>query len=84
MNRKAKSSLGEMVLACERFNEAHKVNSEILVYPGAFGKGAPVKVMIVMPGAYVLRGHTAVVQVSGGHGCIALTHVVAVREMPNG
>lgn len=76
MNRGAKSSLGAMVLACERFNEAHEVNSEILVYPGAFGNGAPVKVRIVMPGAYVLSGHTAVVQVTGGYGCIALSHVV--------
>lgn len=68
-------SLGKMVLACERFNERHKVGTAIQVQPGSI-TDAPVRVMIVMPGAYVLSGHTAVVQVTGGYGCIALDHVV--------
>ncbi|MBY6244080.1 hypothetical protein [Methylosinus sp. Sm6] len=72
--RKRQSSLEKMT-ACERFNVAHPIGSSIKVYPGVIGDRC-VEVTIIEPGAYVLGGHTPVVQVTGGHGCIALTHVV--------
>ena len=67
-------SLGEMTRACERFNDTHKVGRKIWVHPGSLDAPA-VEATIVMPGAFVLSKHTAVVRVSGGHGCIALDHV---------
>lgn len=66
--------LGGMVLACERFNERHPVGSSINVHVGGLIQPT-IRVRVVTPGAYVLGGHTAVVQVSDGLGCIALTHV---------
>lgn len=66
---------GAMVRQCEHFNVAHPVGSTIRVWPGAMHDGPGTLVTIIMPGAYVLSGHTAVVQVNGGHGCIALDHV---------
>jgi hypothetical protein len=62
-------SAAHMEAECERFNAA-----SIKVYPGATTEQS-VDVQVVKPGAYVMSGHTAVVQVSGNHGCIALTHV---------
>ena len=58
---------------CAAFNAKHSVGSTIRVWPGA-RHGAPVEVEIRYP-AQVLSGHTPVVYVTGGHGCIALTHV---------
>ncbi|GJD92888.1 hypothetical protein OCOJLMKI_0071 [Methylobacterium iners] len=69
----------KMQIACDRFNAKHSVGDTIGVWPGAIGMGTLHVVRIVEPGAHVLSGHTAVVQVSGGHGCIALTHVVDMR-----
>jgi hypothetical protein len=65
---------------CDDFNAMHPVGSQIRVWPGAVNAAPPVTVTIVEPRAYVLGGHTAVVQVTGGHGCITLTHVM--REAP--
>ncbi len=62
--------------ACDRFMQSHKVGDTIRAWPGAMGVGPGELVIIRPPGAYVLSGHTAVVQVSGGHGCIALSHIV--------
>ena len=73
--RHQKPDIGALTVACERFNDAHKFGQTIKVWPGAIGAGEPREVKICMPGAYVLGGHTAVVQVTGGHGCIALDHV---------
>jgi hypothetical protein len=67
-------SAAQMEAECERFNAAFPVGSTIKVHPGATTEQS-VDVQVVKPGAYVMSGHTAVVQVSGGHGCIALTHV---------
>jgi hypothetical protein len=64
----------QMQAACARFNADHPIGSSIKVRPGAF-VGPLQTVEIVRPGAYILGGHTPVVQVTGGHGCIALTHV---------
>lgn len=66
-------SLAHMQAQCDAFNVKHAVGSTILVWPGAI-KGEPVSVEIRYPAA-VLGGHTPVVYVTGGHGCIALSHV---------
>lgn len=66
---------------CRDFNDAKGIGEQILVYAGAVG-GEVEEVVVAEPGAYVLGGHTPVVQVMGGrraHGCIALTHVLRVR-----
>ena len=59
---------------CDAFNARFKVGACIFVWPGARA-GDPVPRVIAEPGAYVLSGHTPVVQIAGGGGCIALTHV---------
>lgn len=66
---------GENARAVARFNARHKVGDTITVAPGAHD-GRRVDVQVAEPGAYIMGGHTAVVQVTGGHGCIALNHVV--------
>lgn len=75
--RLAPAPLGARLEAqCARFNAEHPVGSTIRVWPGAVNERPPVPVTVVAPGAYVLGGHTAVVRVTGGHGCIALSHVM--------
>ncbi|HEY3887771.1 MAG TPA: hypothetical protein VGL73_04300 [Caulobacteraceae bacterium] len=64
----------EMASQCEAFNARFAIGAEIWVFPGDV-RGRMEAVRVVEPGAYVLSGHTAVVQVTGGHGCIALSHV---------
>lgn len=63
----------EMQAACDLFNKQHPIGMLIRVFPGRICED-PVVAKIVEPGAYVLGGHTSVVQVAG-RGCIALTHV---------
>lgn len=63
-----------MQAAVDGFNRRYQVGDEIRVWPGV-RQGDPKVVTIVEPGAYILGGHTAVVQVTGGHGSIALSHV---------
>lgn len=70
-----RQSPAKMQAECDRFNSEHIVGSFIRVAPGA-RDGERKVVQIVKPGAYVMGGHTAVVQVTGGHGCIALSHVL--------
>lgn len=65
-----------MERGCERFNAKHPIGTIIHVWPSAIGHGEPQIVTIVEPGAYVLGDHTPVVQVTGRHGSIALTHVL--------
>ena len=67
-------SLKQMQAACDRFNERHDVGDSITVFPGIVGE-APQVVQVRLP-AQVMSGHTAVVYVTGGYGCIALSHVV--------
>jgi hypothetical protein len=67
-------TLKQRQAACDAFNAAHPVGDSIWVAPGDV-RGRFVEVSIVAPGAYVLSGHPPVVQVTGCHGCIALTHV---------
>lgn len=69
-----------MQQACDLFNSKHPVGSDVLVWPGFTHdhEGSSIAgrdAKVVAPGAYVMGGHTAVVQVDGGHGCIALNHV---------
>ncbi|WP_375454818.1 hypothetical protein [uncultured Methylobacterium sp.] len=58
---------------CAAFNDRHAVGDTIKVWPGPI-EGEPKAVQIRYP-AQVLSGHTPVVYVTGGHGCIALSHV---------
>jgi hypothetical protein len=67
-------SVARMQAQCDAFNAKHKVGDTIHVWPGTFIV-PPVPRQITEPGAHVLSGHTAVVQVAGGRGCIALSHV---------
>ncbi len=68
-----KLSVKAMAAKVEAFNARHKVGDTILVWPGV-REGEPVPVQIRFE-AQILSGHTPVVYVTGGHGCIALTHV---------
>ena len=63
-----------MARMVDRFNRRHAVGSTIRVWPGWMGHGPGCLVAVAAPGAYVLGGHTPVVQVTGGHGCIDLRH----------
>lgn len=67
------AALARMQAKCERFNQTYKVGDEIVVYFGLKGEN-PQTVRIRHP-AQVLSGHTPVVYVDGGRGCVALTHV---------
>ena len=60
--------------ACDRFMRGRAVGEAIMCWPGTMD-GKPQMRWIVAPGAYALGNHTAVVQVRGGGGCIALSHV---------
>jgi hypothetical protein len=64
----------KMQAECDRFNEAHKPGDVIKCWPGV-REGEPVERTVREPGAVVLSGHTPVVYVSGGGGCIVLEHV---------
>ena len=75
MTRAPRAPSGSLQWTCDRFNQQHKVGTTIRAHPGPLDTPT-VEMKIIAPGAYVLSGHTAVVQVSGGYGCIALSHVV--------
>lgn len=66
-------NLRAMERQCEAFNLQHSVGDTIHVWSGP-REGKPKAVQIRYP-AQVLSGHTPVVYVTGGHGCIALSHV---------
>jgi hypothetical protein len=70
-------SLKTMQKQCERFNAAHAVGDTIRCWTGP-REGEPVERKVRYP-AMVLSGHTAVVYVEGGGGCVALSHV-ATKE----
>lgn len=72
--RRIKPTAKQMQAACDAFNAAHPIGSTIRVFPGDV-RGRIDEVQVSDPGAHILGGHTAVVQVTGGHGCIALTHI---------
>lgn len=81
--RRIKPTAKQMQTAVDAFNAAHKVGETIRVFPGD-ALGRLDEVQVCEPGAYVLSGHTPVVQVTGGtradgspasYGCIALSHV---------
>jgi len=75
-NRPTALSQKALQRRCDAFNAVHPIGAAIRVWPGAVNEKPPVEVTIVEPGAYVMGSHTAVVQVTGGHGCIALSHVM--------
>jgi hypothetical protein len=66
-------SLMKMQAACDAFNAEFPVGSPVHAYPGTLDDQG-VDVEIRYP-ATVLSGHTAVAWVTGGHGCVALTHI---------
>ena len=78
------SSMRGMQRQVDVFNRRHPVGTTIVVWPGVVGVGPGAVVQVVAPGARILGGHTAVVQVTGGHGCIALTHVKRLKTDGNG
>ncbi len=59
---------------CAVFNEKHPVGASVRVWRGVMGDG-PSELVQTTGAAYVLQGHTPVVHVTGGRGCVALTHV---------
>lgn len=67
-------SPGRMKAQCDAFNADHPPGTEIRVFPGGLNDASRIA-LVAVPGAYVLGGHTAVVQIMGGGGCIALSHV---------
>lgn len=64
----------KMQAECDAFNASHKPGDVIMCWPGV-REGLPVERTVREPGAVILSGHTAVVYVTGGGGCIALSHV---------
>jgi hypothetical protein len=61
--------------AVDKFNATHQVGASVLVWRGVReGDGEPAQ---TAGEAYILQGHTPVVHVTGGHGCVALTHVAS-------
>lgn len=72
-HRSKRRSVEQMQRECDAFNRLYKPGQTIQVHPGAI-TDTPIEVTIV-EAAHVLSGHTPVVQVSGGYGCIALDHV---------
>lgn len=59
---------------CERFNKFNPIGSMVRVWTGRVHETPGDVVEVVEPGAYVMGGHTAVVQCAG-KGCVALSHV---------
>lgn len=76
-----RQSPAQMQRACDRFNERHKVSDTVRVWRGIRERPGeppePNELVQIAAAAYVLGGHTAVVHVTGGRGCVALTHVEA-------
>lgn len=58
---------------CARFLARNPIGSKVRYWTGAVHVGAGRVGEVVAPGAYVLGGHTSVVQIAGA-GCIALSH----------
>jgi hypothetical protein len=65
----------QMRATVDRFNRAHKPGDTIRFRP-VHGESHSREVQIREPGAVLLEGHTPVVYVTGGHGCVAISHVV--------
>ena len=69
-----RKALATMRHDCAEFNARHPIGSPLLAW-FATRDDPPTPVEVIEPGATVLNGHTAVVWVTGGRGCVALTHV---------
>lgn len=65
--------LKTMQAECDRFNARFAVGDDIAVWTGV-REGNPTTVQVRYP-AQIMSGHTAVVYVTGGGGCVALSHV---------
>jgi hypothetical protein len=81
-----KRTAKQLQAACDKFNAVHEVGTEISVWRDGIGGDARiVTITITEPGAYVMDGHTAVVQVAGD--CVALRHVIkkeTLAALPGG
>lgn len=66
-------TVAEMEAECDRFNKRFAVGEPVKCWTGP-GEGAPVERKVRFP-AQILSGHTTVVYIEGGGGCVALTHV---------
>lgn len=69
----SRQSPRQLQAACDAFNAAHKVGDTITVFSVLIGENP--KQVQTRSAAQILSGHTAVVYVTGGSGCIALTHI---------
>lgn len=72
-SRPKRLSPQQMQKACDAFNQAHPIGSTVTVAI-ALRDDRGIQAKVVEPGAYVLGGHTPVVQIEG-RGCFALSHV---------
>lgn len=63
--------------AVEKWNDTYCVG-QLVEYWSFVREGEGVRAVTITK-AYLLSGHTAVVCVSGKSGCIALTHVKAIK-----
>lgn len=70
----------QMQAACDRFDASFKVGDEVIVFTGPIGENP--RRATLRTGAQVLGGHTPVVYLDGGMGCVALTHVRPLTEGP--
>ena len=65
----------------DRFNACHPVGTLVRYWKGVRGERKPSGVTRTVTRAFVLSGHTPVVWVEGETGCVALTHLVAIRQV---
>ena len=63
----------QMQKAVAQFNHATPIGAIVQYWPGA-KEGRRLEGTVTDPGAYILGGHTAVVQIEGA-GCVALSHI---------
>ncbi|MEJ0047064.1 MAG: helix-turn-helix domain-containing protein [Rhodospirillales bacterium] len=75
IKRKLSAALAtkEMQAACDIFNIGNPIGAAVLVW--RYVKEGPGEPAVTTGPAFILFGHTAVVHVTGGRGCVALSHV---------
>ena len=73
MGQPPRPNLKRMQADCDAFNAKFQVGSTIFCWPGV-REGEPVERTVRFP-AQIMGGHSAVVYVAGGGGCVQLSHV---------
>lgn len=66
-------NLKKMTTDCAKFNARYPVGAVIQCWTGPI-EGKPVERIVRLP-AQIMGGHSAVVYVEGGGGCVLLSHV---------